>query len=177
MAKYSATISPPFCRRRRHAARRLIAECVVPRIVPKDSRRAPQLADLQAAQGRWRAVNGPYLVALVRAAARFEKGKLADGTIRPDTRQGGRRGRRQGRRVILRSPAIHRIDDSSRERWHAPNGCQPISPSVCGGSARHADVLTARIEPEAQNPVSLIREAKDVRPRPLMLGVIQRVAR
>jgi putative transposase len=36
---------------------------------------------LQAAQGHWRAVNGPHLVALVRAGARFEKGKLLE---RPD---------------------------------------------------------------------------------------------
>ncbi len=33
---------------------------------------------LQAAQGRWRAVNGPHLVALVRAGARFEAGKLIE---------------------------------------------------------------------------------------------------
>jgi putative transposase len=36
---------------------------------------------LQAAEGRWRAVNGPHLVALVRAGAKFEKGKLIE---RPD---------------------------------------------------------------------------------------------
>ena len=36
---------------------------------------------LAAAQGRWRAVNGPHLVALVRAGARFDKGKLIE---RPD---------------------------------------------------------------------------------------------
>jgi hypothetical protein len=36
---------------------------------------------LQAAEGRWRAVNGPHLVALVRAGARFEAGKLIQ---RPD---------------------------------------------------------------------------------------------
>ena len=36
---------------------------------------------LQAAEARWRAVNGPHLVALVRAGARFEKGKLIE---RPD---------------------------------------------------------------------------------------------
>jgi putative transposase len=36
---------------------------------------------LQAAESRWRAVNGPHLVALVRAGARFEKGKLIE---RPD---------------------------------------------------------------------------------------------
>lgn len=31
---------------------------------------------IQAAQQRWRAVNAPHLVALVRAGARFEKGVL-----------------------------------------------------------------------------------------------------
>jgi hypothetical protein len=36
---------------------------------------------LQAAEGRWRAVNGPHLVALVRAGARFQAGKLLE---RPD---------------------------------------------------------------------------------------------
>jgi transposase-like protein len=36
---------------------------------------------LQAAEGRWRAVNGPHLVALVRAGASFAKGKLIE---RPD---------------------------------------------------------------------------------------------
>jgi transposase-like protein len=33
---------------------------------------------IQAAQDRWRAVNGPHLVALVRAGARFESGKLVE---------------------------------------------------------------------------------------------------
>ena len=33
---------------------------------------------LEAAQSRWRAVNGPHLVALVRAGARFEKGRLVE---------------------------------------------------------------------------------------------------
>jgi transposase-like protein len=33
---------------------------------------------LEAAEGRWRAVNGPQLVALVRAGARFERGKLVE---------------------------------------------------------------------------------------------------
>jgi hypothetical protein len=36
---------------------------------------------IQAAQDRWRAVNGPHLVALVRAGAVFEKGLLVE---RPD---------------------------------------------------------------------------------------------
>lgn len=40
---------------------------------------------LQAAQGRWRAGNGPHLVALVRAGARFETGKLIE---RPDKAPG-----------------------------------------------------------------------------------------
>jgi hypothetical protein len=33
---------------------------------------------LQAAQDRWRAVNGPHLVALVRAGATFHKGQLVE---------------------------------------------------------------------------------------------------
>ncbi len=36
---------------------------------------------IESAQGRWRAVNAPHLVALVRAGATFEKGKLVE---RPD---------------------------------------------------------------------------------------------
>jgi putative transposase len=36
---------------------------------------------LEAAQDRWRAVNGPHLVALVRAGTRFEKGVMVE---RPD---------------------------------------------------------------------------------------------
>ena len=36
---------------------------------------------IEAAQDRWRAVNGPHLVALVRAGATFESGKLVE---RPD---------------------------------------------------------------------------------------------
>jgi transposase-like protein len=37
---------------------------------------------IQAAQNRWRAVNAPHLVALVRAGARFDKGRLVE---RPTT--------------------------------------------------------------------------------------------
>jgi len=33
---------------------------------------------IEAAQARWRAVNAPHLVALVRAGARFERGKLVE---------------------------------------------------------------------------------------------------
>ena len=33
---------------------------------------------IEAAQARWRAVNAPHLVALVRAGARFERGQLVE---------------------------------------------------------------------------------------------------
>ena len=33
---------------------------------------------IEAAQHRWRAVNAPHLVALVRAGARFDRGKLVE---------------------------------------------------------------------------------------------------
>jgi hypothetical protein len=33
---------------------------------------------IESAQARWRAVNAPHLVALVRAGARFEKGKFVE---------------------------------------------------------------------------------------------------
>jgi transposase-like protein len=36
---------------------------------------------IESAQARWRAINAPHLVALIRAGARFEKGKLVE---RPD---------------------------------------------------------------------------------------------
>jgi hypothetical protein len=36
---------------------------------------------IESAQHRWRAVNAPHLVALVRAGARFQNGKLIE---RPD---------------------------------------------------------------------------------------------
>jgi putative transposase len=33
---------------------------------------------IESAQARWRAVNAPHLVALVRAGARFERGQLVE---------------------------------------------------------------------------------------------------
>jgi putative transposase len=40
---------------------------------------------IESAQARWRAVNAPHLVALVRAGARFEKGKLVErDDVQPD---------------------------------------------------------------------------------------------
>ena len=41
---------------------------------------------IESAQARWRAVNAPHLVALVRAGARFQNGKLVE---RPDESEGG----------------------------------------------------------------------------------------
>ena len=41
---------------------------------------------IEAAQSRWRAINAPHMVALVRAGARFEHGQLVE---RPDD-EGGR---------------------------------------------------------------------------------------
>jgi len=40
---------------------------------------------VESAQQRWRAVNAPHLVPLVRAGARSEKGKLVE---RPDDQRG-----------------------------------------------------------------------------------------
>ena len=42
------------------------------------SRRRDGVQAIESAQPRWRAVNAPHLVALVRAGARFEKGKLVE---------------------------------------------------------------------------------------------------
>jgi putative transposase len=39
---------------------------------------------IEAAQGRWRAVNGSHLVALVRAGAKFEKGVMVERTNQQD---------------------------------------------------------------------------------------------
>jgi len=44
----------------------------------KDAGLAMVFKLLEAAEGRWRAVNGPHLVALIRAGARFEKGRLVE---------------------------------------------------------------------------------------------------
>jgi transposase-like protein len=42
---------------------------------------------IESAQQRWRAVNAPHLVALVRAGARFEKGKLVERPAGPGVDQ------------------------------------------------------------------------------------------
>jgi putative transposase len=43
---------------------------------------------IESAQARWRTVNAPHLVALVRAGAKFERGQLVE-------RPGGSRGDQQ----------------------------------------------------------------------------------
>jgi putative transposase len=42
---------------------------------------------IEAAEARWRAVNAPHLVALVRAGAVFEKGKLIERPVDSSTTQ------------------------------------------------------------------------------------------
>src|SRR5262245_61594495 len=54
---------------------------------------------------RWRKVNGPKLVALVRAGARFERGQLVERPVEEVTSEATRW---SGRRVITPAP-IHRI--------------------------------------------------------------------
>jgi putative transposase len=49
----------------------------------KDAGLAMVFKLLQAAEGRWRAVNGPHLVALVRAGVRFDKGRLVERPAEP----------------------------------------------------------------------------------------------
>ncbi len=44
---------------------------------------------IESAQTRWRAVNAPHLVALVRAGARFEKGILIERNDQPSPESGG----------------------------------------------------------------------------------------
>ena len=40
---------------------------------------------IEAAQDRWRSVNAPHLVALVRAGAKFDKGVMVERTAEQDT--------------------------------------------------------------------------------------------
>jgi putative transposase len=63
---------------------------------------------LQAAQDGWRAVNGPHLVALVRAGATFHKGQLVEHPTdltkkdpQDSTEEGTEHGSRERRRVIM----------------------------------------------------------------------------
>ena len=44
---------------------------------------------IESAQTRWRMVNAPHLVALVRAGATFVNGKLVERTPDQDQQQGG----------------------------------------------------------------------------------------
>ena len=66
---------------------------------------------IDAAQARWRAVNAPHLVALVRAGAVFHKGKLLERPIdiTPDTNAGRKRG--IGGRLKLTNPQVLTISE------------------------------------------------------------------
>ena len=44
---------------------------------------------IESAQARWRAVNAPHLVALVRAGATFKNGVLVERDDQPDAESGG----------------------------------------------------------------------------------------
>lgn len=46
---------------------------------------------IEAAEARWRAVNAPHLVAVVRAGAVFEKGKLIERPVDSSTTKGAAR--------------------------------------------------------------------------------------
>src|SRR6266498_1239249 len=89
---------------------------------------------LQAAQGRWRAVNGPHLVALVRAGARFEKGKLIE---RPDQTPDKEAG--EGVDMVAAGCA-------SALRRPAPPACNPLWSARSG---KRAPRLTASRQPAA----------------------------
>ena len=64
---------------------------------------------IEAAQIRWRAVNGPHLVALVRAGAKFERGVLIERAPQP-AGSGSRRvvGREYDPQVLTISPISSR---------------------------------------------------------------------
>ena len=78
---------------------------------------------IEAAQGRWRMVNAPHLVALVRAGATFVNGKLVE---RPGGR--GRRGGQAGRRLKDLDPQVLTIT-----RRHLAPVNVGLYPGVDGG--------------------------------------------
>jgi len=89
---------------------------------------------IEAAQSRWRAVNAPHLVALVRAGAKFENGKLVE---RPTNRTLTSRGRRPPEKTS-RSTGI---DNCSR---------QIHTTSILTNT--HFRSLSLSTSPTAQNP-------------------------
>jgi hypothetical protein len=64
----------------REGARPMLAEALQAEVDAYIARAALAMAFklIEAAQARWRAVNAPHLVALVRAGARFERGVLIE---------------------------------------------------------------------------------------------------
>ena len=74
---------------------------------------------IEAAQDRWRAVNAPHLVALVRAGARFERGKLVE-----------------------RDPALEATQQAPWPRRQPRRPPPRISPSTPPHNDLHPQVLT-----------------------------------
>jgi hypothetical protein len=75
---------------------------------------------IESAQTRWRAVNAPHLVALVRAGAVFKNGKLIE---RPDESAGG------GQQVARHAdPQVLTIPQASPAR----SACRPVAPWHAG---------------------------------------------
>ena len=88
----------------------------------KDTGLAMVFKLLQAAEGRWRAVNGPHLVALVRAGARFEKGKLIERPDpTPDKEAGEDVTKGPGSKAAGLAIAF-KLLEAAQDRWRAVNG-------------------------------------------------------
>jgi hypothetical protein len=79
---------------------------------------------IESAQDRWRAVNAPHLVALVRAGAVFVNGKLAGGPARTPR---------------LRPPEVHRrpaMTPGLRGRLHGQQHEATMLEDPCGRCSR-----------------------------------------
>ena len=87
---------------------------------------------IQAAQDRWRAVNGPHLVALVRAGAMFVNGQLVE---RPDDsiNQGRLKDLHPQVLTIAPSGSVGRFREASSARWSWSHlTTQPLEQLVVG---------------------------------------------
>jgi hypothetical protein len=108
------------------------------RVTKRPGSRAAGLAMVfklvQAAEGRWRYVNAPHLVALVRAGAKFEKGVLAG---RPDEAEmkDAASSIRTRRPQLLTIPRWSSSGKASTTRAVAPSGTHAqTSTTLCGRS-------------------------------------------
>ena len=97
---------------------------------------------IEAAQGRWRAVNAPHLVALVRAGATFDGGKLVE---RPDDHT-STRGRLKDLhpQVLTIAPVIRANPLSDHEQAQLARACEGVFDGLWerddhgGAPGRHA---------------------------------------